>query len=51
MGSPPVLPWLRRHLALTLALPLLGLYWVIAHLAAWLVTFMVIPSHLLAQKL
>ena len=43
--------WLRRHLALTLMLPLFAIYWALAHLLAWLITFTVIPSHLLAQRL
>jgi hypothetical protein len=38
-------------LILTVAMPLFALYWVLAHIGAWLITMLVLPSHLLAQKL
>ena len=34
-----------------LLMPLLLLYWAAAHLAAWLVTFTVVPSALLAKRM
>ena len=39
----------RDHVLLTLAVPLLVLYWLLAHLVAWLITLTVLPSHLLAK--
>ncbi|KAG1676354.1 hypothetical protein FOA52_001149 [Chlamydomonas sp. UWO 241] len=38
-------------LLLTAAIPICVVYWVLAHAAAWIITLLVIPSYLLAQKL
>lgn len=38
-----------QKLVLTLALPLLVLYYIAAFTAAWLITFTILPSYILAQ--
>ncbi|GAX76980.1 hypothetical protein CEUSTIGMA_g4427.t1 [Chlamydomonas eustigma] len=42
---------LYNLLLLLVGLPVLILYWLVAHLLAWIITFTVIPSRLLSRKL
>ena len=46
---PPPAAMKRDLVLLTLAVPLLVLYWLLAHLAAWVITLTVLPSHLMAK--
>ncbi|EFJ52044.1 hypothetical protein VOLCADRAFT_87176 [Volvox carteri f. nagariensis] len=50
--SPPAPSWSsRQRLVMTLIMPLLALYCTAAFVVAWLSTFFVVPSYILAQRL